>query len=110
MPNWTTFEAFLKEAQTLPADKRQSLVDDLLRERIYWPWVNGNMVTFIYSAPNTVRVALNLDTIKTDPPFAPMQRLEGTSLFYVTRQFERDDLLDYLLAINDPMTPLAQER
>jgi enterochelin esterase-like enzyme len=110
MPNWTTFEAFLKEAQATPTDQRQTLVDTLLRERLYWPWVNDNMVTFIYSAPNTVRVALNLDTIKSDPPFAPLERLEGTSLFYVTRQFERDDLLDYLLAVNDPMTPLAQER
>ncbi|MCL4255096.1 MAG: DUF3327 domain-containing protein, partial [Anaerolineae bacterium] len=110
MPNWKSFEAFLQDAQTTPPDQRQAVVDDLLRERIYWPWIEGNRATFIYSAPNTVRVALNLDTIQSDPPFAPMQRLEGTSLFYVTRQFNGDDLLDYLLAVNDPMTPLAQER
>lgn len=110
MPNWKTFEAFLQDALATPPDQRQTVVDDLLRERIYWPWVDGNRATFIYSAPNTVRVALNLDTIQSDPPFAPMKRLEGTSLFYVTRQFQDDDLLDYLLAVNDPMTPLAQER
>lgn len=110
MPNWKTFEAFLQDALATPPDQRQTVVDDLLRERIYWPWVDGNRATFIYSAPNTVRVALNLDTIQSDPPFAPMKRLEGTSLFYVTRQFRDDDLLDYLLAVNDPMTPLAQER
>ncbi len=110
MPNWKSFEAFLQDAQAALPEQRQAIVDELLRERIYWPWVEGNRATFIYSAPNTVRVALNLDTIQADPPFAPMQRLEGTSLFYVTRQFQDDDLLDYLLAVNDPMTPLAQER
>lgn len=110
MPNWKSFEAFLRDALATPIEKRQALVDDLLRERIYWPWIEGNRATFIYSAPNTMRVALNLDTIQADPPFVPMQRLEGTTLFYVTRQFQPDDLLDYLLAVNDPMTPLAQER
>lgn len=110
MPNWTSFEAFLKDALATPTEQRQGLVDALLRERIYWPWVVGNQATFIYAAPNTKRVALNLDTIKADPPFAPLQPLEGTTLFYLTRRFERDDLLDYLLAVNDPMTPLAKER
>jgi enterochelin esterase-like enzyme len=55
-------------------------------------------------------VALNLDTIKADPPFAVMNNLTGTSLWHVTRPFAPDDLLDYLLAIDDPMTPLASER
>jgi enterochelin esterase-like enzyme len=50
-----------------------------------------------------------MDTIKADPPFAPMTNLPGTSLWYVMQQFEPDDLLDYMLAVDDPMTPLAAE-
>jgi enterochelin esterase-like enzyme len=38
-----------------------------------------------------------------------MTRLDGTSLWHVTQEFETDALLDYLLAVDDPMTPLAQE-
>ncbi|GAB4322336.1 MAG: hypothetical protein Kow00117_11240 [Phototrophicales bacterium] len=110
MPNWESFQVFLQDAQAASPDNRQSLVDDLLRERLDWPWIQGNKATFIYVGMGTKRIALNLDTIKADPPFAPFEHLEGTSLWYLTRRFETDDLLDYLLAVNDPMTPLAQER
>lgn len=109
MPKWDSFQAFLRDARATTPDNRQSLVDDLLSQRLDWPWVQGNKATFIYVGMGTKRVALNLDTIKDDPPFAPFQHLEGTSLWYLTRQFDTDDLLDYLLAVNDPMTPLAQE-
>jgi enterochelin esterase-like enzyme len=39
-----------------------------------------------------------------------MVRLDGTTLWYVTLRFSRDALLDYMMAVNDPMTPLAEER
>ena len=109
MPSWDSFDAFLKEALQSPEDQRQGLVDDLLRERMDWPWVQEDQATFIYISMGAQHVALNLDTIKGDPPFAPMTRLEGTTLWHVTNQFAEDDLLDYLLAIDDPMTPLATE-
>lgn len=109
MPGWSSFDEFLREAQAAPLDERQGLVDAMLDEHEHFPWIQGNRATFIYAEPGAQRVALNLDTIKADPPFAPMERLEGTSLFYVAVPFEQDDLLDYLLAVNDPMTPLAQE-
>jgi enterochelin esterase family protein len=110
MPEWETFEAFLAEVeQEDTARQRQDLVNVLLRQQTSWPWIQGNRATFVYSRMGTTRAALNLDTIKDDPPFVPMQQIEGTSLWHVTREFEPDDLLDYLLAIDDPMTPLAQE-
>lgn len=109
MPGWTSFVAFLAEAERAPENQRQQLVDDLLRERKEWPWIEGNLATFIYANMGTTSAALNLDTIKDDPPFAVMTNLPGTTLWHVTRQFEPDALLDYLLAINDPMTPLATE-
>ncbi len=110
MPRWNSFITFLGEAQQTPPEQRQELVDELLRERMEWPWVEKYQATFIYVSMGAKRVALNLDTIKGDPPFAPMVNLEGTTLWYINREFERDDLLDYLLAIDDPMTPLANEK
>lgn len=110
MSDWDTFEAFLAEVeQEDDAKQRQDLVNALLRQRPHWPWVTGDQATFIFNRTGTTSAALNLDTIKADPPFAPMTHLEGTSLWHVTRSFAPDDLLDYMLAIDDPMTPLATE-
>ena len=109
MAKWKSFHLFLHEAQQTPEDQRQHLVDELLRERTSWPWVEEHSATFIYVSMGVKNVALNLDTINEDPPFAPMVNLEGTTLWYVEREFEPDDLLDYLLAVDDPMTPLAEE-
>ncbi|MFZ4816550.1 MAG: alpha/beta hydrolase-fold protein [Phototrophicaceae bacterium] len=110
MPRWERFEDFLQTAQTTPQGQRQALVDALLAEQPRFPWVEPTQATFIYALPGAERVALNLDTIRRDPPFAPLNRLEGTSLFYLTYPFAADDQLDYLLAVNDPQTPLSQER
>ncbi|TVR20453.1 MAG: DUF3327 domain-containing protein [Anaerolineaceae bacterium] len=110
MANWESFEAFLREAEAAPVEERQAIVDDLLRERLDWPWIQGNKASFIYVSMGAKRVALNLDTFDGDPPFAQMQKLEGTTLWHLTSEFEDDDLLDYLLAIDDPMTPLKTER
>ncbi len=111
MPRWNAFERFLDEARQAASDEeRQELVDELLLERPEWPWVQGSTATFIFTSMGSRRsVALNLDTVKADPPCVPMTRLEGTSLWYITREFDHDDLLDYLLAVDDPMTPLATE-
>ncbi len=113
MPNWTSFELFLGEAFQTPAEQRQALVDSLVRERSEWPWTEANgRATFIHVDLGTPSqsVAVNLDTINTDPPFAPMTKLEGTTLWYVTLDFTMDALLDYMIVINDPMTPLEGER
>ncbi|MBI1258022.1 MAG: DUF3327 domain-containing protein [Chloroflexi bacterium] len=107
MARWSSFSAFLDDIAQ--GDDRQALADQLLQERTDWPWVEAAQATFVYSRAGTESVALNLDTIPKDPPFAPMTQVEGTSLWYVTQPFEPDDLLDYMLAVDDPMTPLAQE-
>lgn len=110
MPRWESFNFFLQEAMQTPDPvARQQLVNELLNERHTWPWIEGNKVTFVYSGENVNSVALNLDIIERDPPFDSLQRLEDTSLWYVQRTFRRDDLLDYLFAVNDPMTPLREE-
>src|SRR5512145_3105307 len=111
MPRWNSFQHFLDDAQQVDNDEdRQELVDELLMERAEWPWVDGNKASFIFTSVGSRRsVALNLDTVKADPPFVPMTRLSGTSLWYITQEFDTDALLDYLLAVDDPMTPLAQE-
>src|SRR6187549_1549102 len=108
MSPWNSFDAFVDQTQRTNSDEaRQVLVDQLLAERPSWPWIEGKRATFIYNGADAERVALNLDTIPGDPPFAPFDRVNGTTLWYVSREFEHDDLLDYMLAVNDPMTPLA---
>jgi enterochelin esterase-like enzyme len=109
MPGWNRFEEFLSEAQAASPDERQALVDTMLSERDAFPWIDENQATFIYGKGGAETVAVNLDRVKADPPFVAMERLEGTNLFHRTLTFEMDDLLDYMLAVDDPMTPLAQE-
>lgn len=111
MPNWTSFDAFLADVQAASSDaERAALADALLEERPVWPWIDGERVTFVLDRIGTSSAALNLDTLPGDPPFAMMEPIHGTSLWYVTMSFRPDDLLDYMLAIDDPLTPLAQER
>src|SRR5690242_10831052 len=111
MPRWTDFDTFVAEVERARRDgDRQTLVDELMAERREWPWIQGNKATFIFNSLGARKnVSLNLDTIKADPPFAPLKQLEGTTLWHLTRTFAEDDLLDYLLAVDDPLTPLAQE-
>ncbi len=112
MPRWESFEQFLAEAKQVTSNgQRQALVDELMTERKEWPWVQGTAATFVFSSLGARKsVALNLDTIKSDPPLEPLVNLEGTTFWYLTHEFASDDLLDYLLAIDDPMTPLAEEK
>jgi enterochelin esterase-like enzyme len=109
MPRWTSFSTFLEEALRTPENDRQALVDALLDERRTWPWIEHDRATFALNRPGTSSAAVNLDTLPGDPPFAPMTQLRGTRFWHVTLEFQPDDLLDYMIAIDDPMTPLAQE-
>ena len=109
MADWTSFDAFLADALAAPEADRPELVTDLLVQQTDWPWITGPSVTFALRRSGLHSVALNLDTIQADPPFAPMENLPGTDFWYITRAFEPDDLLDYMLALDDPGTPLAQE-
>ncbi|MBL8132434.1 MAG: hypothetical protein JNL42_11300 [Anaerolineae bacterium] len=109
MPGWTSFDAFLADVSQAPDDAtRRDLVDQLQKERTAFPWVEGNVATFVYRGEGQ-SVALNLDTIPSDPPFMPLEQISGTNFWYLRYPFEPDDLLDYLLAVDDPGTPLAHE-
>jgi len=110
MPQWESFIQFIQAAQQVEPEQRQALVDELLQDRQAFPWIERDRATFVYLSDEAQSVALNMDIIENDPPFAEMVRLEGTNLWYVQRVFERDDLLDYLIAVDDPMTPLQQEK
>lgn len=110
MPRWDSFSQFLREAEQLSNDiSRQQLVTELLRERPRWPWIEGNQATFIHLNDQARMVAVNLDIIDSDPPFEMMTRLQGTNLWYVSRRFQPDDLLDYMIVVDDPNTPLRND-
>lgn len=111
MPRWDSFTQFLQEANQLSNDvSRQQLVTELLRERPRFPWIEGDLATFVHINENAETVAVNLDIIERDPPFDSMQKLEGTDLWYTQRRFQPDDLLDYLIVVDDPMTPLRDDK
>lgn len=111
MPRWDSFSQFLREAEQLSNDiSRQQLVTELLRERPRWPWIEGNQATFIHLNDQAQSVAVNLDIIDRDPPFEMMARLQGTNLWYVSRRFQLDDLLDYMIVVDDPQTPIRTDR
>lgn len=110
MPQWASFDAFLEDTNRAKTDReRQMMVDELIAERPEWPWIEHDHAIFAHFSADSENVALNLDTIAADPPFAPMTRILGTTMWYVVREFAPDDLLDYMIAVDDPMTPLAQE-
>ena len=110
MPRWDSFIRFLEEVNQLTNDvSRQQMVDELLRERPHWPWVEGQLATFIYVGSDAKSVALNMDIIERDPPFEVMENLPGTNMWYLQRQFAPDDLLDYLIVVNDPMTSIRND-
>ncbi len=111
MPKWDSFNKFLQAAKSTPDDEtRQHMVDELLEERPHFPWIEGTLATFVYTRMGAERVAVNLDIIETDPPFAPMTKLEGTTLWYLQRRFKADDLLDYMMIVDDPMTPIKGDK
>ena len=106
---WDSFIQFLCEVYQTAPNNRQKLVDELLGTHDEWPWVERNKATFVYDSWSAENVALNIDIVNRDPPFEKMARLDETSLWYFQRFFERDALVDYMFAIDDPGTPLAQE-
>ena len=106
---WDSFIQFLCEVYQTPPDQRQALADELLASPAGFPWVERNKATFVFESPGAQNVALNIDIVNRDPPFETMTRLEDTSLWYFQRYFERDALIDYMFAVDDPGTPLAQE-
>ncbi len=110
MATWESFDAFLTSASEMKSDQsRRQLVNELMHERNDWPWIEGNRATFVFFQPGVSKVAVNLDIIEGDPPFIPMTRLEGTDLWYAQHEFLLDDLLDYLIVVDDPMTPLRSD-
>lgn len=107
-PRWNSFIQFLSETYQVDAEERQRIAEELVSSRD-WPWVERDRATFVYYSHRAHSVALSLDIVDRDPPFEHLVRLEGTSLWYYQRYFDQDALLDYVFAVDDPGTPLAQE-
>ena len=108
-PRWNSFIQFLSETYQVGAEERQDIAEELVSSRRDWPWVERDRATFVYHSYSAHSVALSIDIVDRDPPFEYLVRLEDTSLWYYQRYFDQDALLDYVFAVNDPGTPLAQE-
>ncbi|MEZ4669431.1 MAG: hypothetical protein R3E39_16110 [Anaerolineae bacterium] len=91
MPRWNSFDSFLTDIANARSDgERQTFADELLDERHEWPWVQGNKAVFVFNSLGARKnVALNMDTIKGDPPFAPFKPLDGTTMWYLVKEILR---------------------
>jgi enterochelin esterase family protein len=112
-PGAGTFQAFLDRARAAPADRRQTLVDSLWSSIAATPLIEaGNRVHFLYRG-EAGRMNLPGDFNSWDKNAFPMFRLDGTDLWYYTREFEPDARLDYKFVVDgsrwilDPANPLT---
>jgi enterochelin esterase family protein len=113
-----TFEQFLAQAETTAANDRALLVDSFLT---YWsaiaiPPVHvapdsefGTAAFVLTSTANSATVAGDFNG--WNPSADPMQRLNGTILFYLVKRFEKNARFDYKFVTNgnnwmlDPRNP-----
>ncbi len=111
LPGWTQdFGNFLRETERLPVDRRQSAADAYLRSQKSFPILeNDTTVHFLFSGDaRQVNLAGDMTGWQPGPLF---RRLDGTTLYYLTRHFEPDARLDYKFVtdstrwILDPLNP-----
>jgi enterochelin esterase family protein len=107
------FEAFLQRARAVPTDRRRALADSLWDSLKTTPLIEpDHRVHFLYRG-EARRVTIPGDFNSWDKNAFPMFRLDGTDLWYLTRQFPPDARLDYKFVIDgrqwilDPDNPLT---
>ena len=87
------FGRFLKEVAS--ADNKAEVIDQFLAEQKSFPIIEeGNRVHFVYRGPATDMV-LGGDLVGSRQE-VPMQRVEGTDLFYYSTTLEPDARINYL--------------
>ncbi|MBI5060434.1 hypothetical protein HZB60_11710 [candidate division KSB1 bacterium] len=115
-----TFEQFLAQAETTDVNARTALVDSFIA---YWtplgippthvaPDSAFGTAAFLYrSTANTASVAGDFNGWDPGHGAYQMQRLNGTTLFYLVKRFEENARFDYKIVYNgtnwilDPLNP-----
>ena len=100
------FGQFLDKVKA--AGDKQSVVDKFFAEVREYPIVEGDLVHFVYRGEGEdLAVAGDLSGARQE---RPMQRVDGTNLFYYSAKLEKDARLNYIFIrdfeeITDPRNP-----
>jgi hypothetical protein len=117
-----TWDKFYAQAETTEVNSRSALVDSFIA---YWQPIAippvylpedssfGTAVFLYRSTANSAQVVGDFDSWSALPE-NNMQRLNGTTLFYLVKRFESDARFDYKIIVNgsnwilDPLNPRTQ--
>lgn len=96
------FTRFVKKVEDLAVEKRQGFVDrkfETLKNKLKFPIVNKRDVLFVYKGEgNKVELMGDMTSWQLFP--IPLNKLEGTNLFYLKGRYEEDARLDYKFSVD----------
>jgi enterochelin esterase family protein len=109
-PAAASFGSFISSLEKEPESQRQALVEKYLQSAEV-PIVEGTTAWFVYrdAAASSVSVAGDFNSWKAGRDM--MEKVPGTDLFYMRREFESDARLDYKFVVDgsrwilDPLNP-----
>lgn len=110
VPAQASFESFISSLEKAPESQRAALVEKYLQSADV-PVVEGSTAWFVYrdAAASSVSVAGDFNSWKAGSDM--MEKVSGTDLFYMRREFEFNARLDYKFVVSgsrwilDPLNP-----
>ncbi|MGA9117023.1 MAG: alpha/beta hydrolase-fold protein [Bacteroidota bacterium] len=106
-----TFQAFLNRVQSAPDSQRTAIVDSFMAAVPRFPLTEGDTACHFLYRGGASSVTVPGDANGWTPSSFPMTRIQGTDLWYFSRDFEPDARLDYKFVLNgstwilDPRNP-----
>ena len=101
--NIAFFTEFVEGVENLPVEERQDFVDrefEILKEKLEFPVVNAYEVIFVYKG-NGNKVELMGDMTGWQAFPISLNKVEGTNLFYLKQDYEKDARLNYKFLVDD---------
>lgn len=95
--NVVVFTEFIEKIENLPVEERQDFINrefEILKEKLEFPVVNAYEVIFVYKG-NGANVELMGDMAGWQAFPISLNKVEGTDLFYLRQDYEKDARLDY---------------
>lgn len=97
------FSEFIGEVEGLPVKERQDFIDrefEILKEKLEFPVVNAYEAIFVYKGKGA-KVELMGDMTGWQAFPISLNKVEGTNLFYLRQDYEKDARLDYKFLVDD---------
>ncbi len=115
--NVIVFTEVIEKIENLPVEEGQDFVDrkfEILKEKLEFPVVNEHEAVFVYKGKED-RVKLMGDMTNWQVFAISLNKIEGTDLFYLRQNYEKDARLDYKFLVDgtdgslDPLNPKTCE-